>query len=138
MTATNERLCVFASPSADDAKGATVQSLREAGLSLWIWPPAQPDTALPAAFDALVMLDTGAQVPPAAQAALVALLRQAWRQGSTIGLFGNAVALLEAADIAAAGAPVEAPGLFTGDSSPGPGTVEEMIESISMGPHTER
>jgi hypothetical protein len=138
MTAAVERLCVFASPRADDAKGATVQLLREAGVSLWIWPPAEPQTPPPAAFDALVMLDTGTDLPPAAQASLGALLRQAWRQGATIGLFGNAATLLESADIVAGGTPFEAAGLFCNAEPPGPGAVEELIESMSLGPHTER
>lgn len=131
-----ERLCLFASPRADDFRGETARLLREGGLTLWVWPPIEP-LPLPAEFDALVV-QGGDEWPGTSVPALVALLRQAWHHGTTIGLFGGAAELLTAADIAPGGAPIEAPGLFIDAELPVAGTVQEMVDAIAAGPHLDR
>ena len=110
--------------------------LREGGLTLWLWPPIEPH-APPPEFDLLVVVG-GDEWPGTSVPALVALLRQAWHHGITIGLFGGAAALLAAADIAPGSAPIEAPGLFVDAELPVAGTVEEMVDAIAAGPHLER
>lgn len=139
MTLPTERLCVFAAARPEDAKGDTAQRLRDSGLSLWPWPPSPPHTPPPAAFDALVvLLDASAPLPRAARDELVALLRSGWRQGATLGLFGDAAGLLAAADIAPEGTPIEAAGLITDTQAPTAGTLQELIDAIDSGPHIDR
>jgi hypothetical protein len=135
-----DRLCVFAAPHVEDAKGDIAHSLREGGLTLWPWPPTPPDAQPPAAFDALLVLtDTSVEVPAAARAQFVVLLRSAWLRGATIGLFGSdAAALLAAADIAPEGTPIDAEGLFTGTEAPAEGTLQEFLDAVDGGPHTGR
>ncbi|HET9976927.1 MAG TPA: hypothetical protein VFQ20_05790 [Burkholderiaceae bacterium] len=139
VTLPADRLCLFASPRADDAKGPTARLLRGAGLTLLPWPPPfEPQAAPPRSFDALVVFGAGGEWPGPSAQSLVALLRQAWRQGATIGLFGGAADLLGTADIAPDGAPVEAAGLFIDERQPSAGTVEEMTDAMQSGPHVDR
>jgi hypothetical protein len=130
-------LCVFASPRADDAKAEGTRALREAGFTLWAWSALQPQATPPPDYDLLVVFGSCQEFGEAGTAALVALLRQAWLQGITIGLFG-AADLLAAADIAPPGAPIESAGLFIGDALPSGGTVQEMADAVQAGPHLER
>jgi hypothetical protein len=134
-----DRLCLFASPRADDAKGQAARQLRDAGLTLCLWPPLDPHDATPPRFDALLVLGADDEWPAPRRAGLVALLRQAWLQGATIGLFGGAADLIERADIVPGGAaPIEAAGLFIDAQGPGAGTLAEMIDAMQDGPHRER
>jgi hypothetical protein len=135
-----DKLCVFAAPHVEDAKGGIAHRLREGGLTLWPWPPTPPDAQPPAEFDALlVLLDTSVELPAAARTQFVALLRSAWLHGATIGLFGSdAAALLAAADIAPEGTPIDADGLFTAEQPPGEGTLQEFLDAVDGGPHTGR
>jgi hypothetical protein len=133
-----DRLCVFASPRADDANGPTARLLRDAGLTLWCWPPADPQTAVPQAFDALVVVGPSAELPESSLPLLVALLRQAWLGGATIGLFDGAASLLATSEIAPGSAPIEAAGLFVDAELPSAGTVQEMLDALQAGPHHER
>jgi hypothetical protein len=133
-----DRLCILASSRADDVTGPAARLLREAGLTLWPWPPADPQASVPQDFDALVVLGPTTALPASSVPVLVALLRQAWLDGATIGLFDGAASLLAASEIAPDGAPLEAAGLFMDDALPSAGVVQEMIDALQAGPHRER
>jgi hypothetical protein len=139
MTLYADRLCLLASPRPGDVKGETARRLRDAGFTVWAWPPPHElnAAALPA-FDVLVVLGAGSEWPASSTSALVTLLRQAWRQGATLGLFNGAVDLLGRADIVPNGAPIEAAGLFIGEQHPSAGTVEELTDALHSGPYMER
>jgi hypothetical protein len=133
-----DRLCIFASPRPDDVTGPTARLLRDAGLTLSPWPPPDPQATVPQEFDAFIVLGPTAPLPGSSVAQLVALLRQAWLGGATIGLFDGAASLLAASEIAPDGAPIEAAGLFIDDALPSAGMVQEMIDALQAGPHRER
>jgi hypothetical protein len=113
--------------------------LRDAGLALSLWPSLDLQDSIPDQFDALLMLGGDDAWPASRRSALVGLLRKAWLQGATIGLFDGAADLIERADIApAGGAPIEDAGLFIDAQSPSSGTLQEMIDAMQNGPHRER
>lgn len=138
MTLPADRLCLFASPHADDATGESARALRAAGLTLSLWPPIETPNAVAPQFDALIVIGATGEWPAPSRAALVGLLRQGWRQGATIGLFAGAADLLDSADIAPGGVPIQAAGLFIDEQPPGESTVQEMIDAMTSGPHLER
>ncbi len=138
MTVNADRLCLFVSPRADADKGEIARRLREAGLTIRPWPELDATQATPPEFDMLVVLAGTAQWPASSTAALIAVLRRAWLQGATIGLFDGAAELLTAADIVPSGAPLEAEGLFIDEQLPSAGTVQEMIDAMHSAPHLER
>lgn len=139
MVALSDALCLLLSPRAEDAKGSVAHRLREAGVHLWNWPLSGDESTHPSppdAFDALLVLDAPAAsaVPPA----WVALLRQAWQKGATIGLFGSGVDLLAAAEIGSGAGPIETPGVFVDREAPAAGTLDEFVDALRAGPHLDR